>query len=119
MVQNNVKTPTGGAETKLGLLLLTNSPYVSPKSAIVCASGGCTNPSLMWMLPEAFVLARVEVRGTEKGCVMRGEGGMEGWLVGGETGRYAWKGRIRAILMKHGRRDKDRQLQSHMKLNPQ
>lgn len=66
---------TGGADTKLGLDRLTSSPYVSPKLATVCASWGCTNPSLMWMLPEAFVFARVEVRGTEKACEIRNEHG--------------------------------------------
>lgn len=61
---------TGGAETKLGLDRFNSSLYVSSNPALigVVPSGGWTKPSLMWMEPEAEVLARVEVSGMVNGC---------------------------------------------------
>jgi hypothetical protein len=61
------KGHTGGAETRDGRDRLTSSPKTSSKSRGKFVLGGVTKPSLICTAPVAFVLARVDTSGTEKG----------------------------------------------------
>ena len=62
-----IKVHTGGPETRLGRERLTSVLYVSLKLAGIVASGGWTKPSLMCIVPVALVVAREDMRLTEKG----------------------------------------------------